>query len=87
MSPDNHALRAEINNAIDLAERVQATKLTYEDAINQLKAATLLLDMTADNAFSRAVGRMAPLIGTELNKDAEITEQIKTELMVWLPLV
>lgn len=84
---DADHLRAEINNAIDLAERVQATKLAYEDAIDQLKAAALLLDMSADNAFSRAIGRMAPLIGTDLNKDAEITERVKTELMVWLPLI
>jgi hypothetical protein len=84
---DADSLRAEISQAIDLAERVQATALAYREAIEQLQSACLLLDLHSDNPFSRSIGRMAPMIGHELGSDAEITGQVKTELQVWLPHV
>lgn len=87
MSTDADHLRAEITQAIDLAERVQAVALEYRAAIEQLQSACLLLDLRAENRWSRSIGRMAPGIGADLGIDAEVTGQVKTELQDWLPHV
>jgi hypothetical protein len=84
---DAQYLRAQIQEAIDLAAKVQAQALAYREAIHELQQACLLLDLGSSNAFSRSIGRMVPMIGHELGSDAEITGQVKTELQVWLPHV
>lgn len=84
---DADFLRAEISDAIQLAEKVQVAALAYLAAIRDLQQTCLLLDLHSDNAFSRSIGRMAPLIGRDLGADAEVIGQVKTELQVWLPHV
>ncbi len=81
-------LRAEINNAIDLAERAQAQWMSYKDSVEQLQSAVLLLDLQAStNSYARSTSRMAPLIGRDLSDDAEIIGQVKSNLQNWLPSV
>lgn len=80
-------LRAEINVAIDMAERVQAASLMFEQAIKDLQAAVLLLDLHADNTYSRSCARMTPLIGRNLFEDNEIIGQVKSNLQEWMPQV
>jgi len=84
---DADYLRAQIQEAIDLAAKVQAQALAYREAIHELQQVCLLLDVNSDNAFSRSIGRMVPLIGQDLGADTEITGQVKTELQAWLPHV
>lgn len=76
-------LKAEITVAIDRAERVQATALMYEQAVKEMQGAVLLLDLHADNSYSRSCARMAPLIASDLPEDNEITGQIKSNLQEW----
>ena len=80
---DADFLRQELSDAAQLAERVQRAALLYEEAIQELRQAALLLDVRHSNAFSRSIGRMAPMIGHELHADKEITGQIWTELNTW----
>jgi hypothetical protein len=80
-------LRAEINVAIDMAERVQAAQLMYQQAVQDLQGAVLLLDLHADNSYSRSCTRMAPLIANDLPEDQEIAGQVKSNLQEWLGLV
>lgn len=77
-------LRAEINVAIDMAERVQAAQLMYEQAVRDLQGSVLLLDLHAENGYSRSCARMAPLIANDLPEDKEITGQVKSNLQEWL---
>lgn len=84
----NEELRAEINSAIDMAERVQVQWNQYREAIEQLQSTILLLDLQAsNNVYASSAMRMAPLIGRELSVDAEIIGQVKTNLQDWLPYV
>jgi hypothetical protein len=84
---DADSIRAEISNAIDLAERVQATWHAYQDAVHQLQGAVSLLDLRSDSTYSRSAARMSPLIGRDLSLDAEVIGQVKSTLQDWLPRV
>jgi DNA-binding LytR/AlgR family response regulator len=85
---DAHDLRAEINNAINLAERTQAAWQHYREAIEQLQSAVLLLDINSEGHNKAAsAARMAPVIGKELVIDAEVIGQVKSSLQEWLPYV
>jgi hypothetical protein len=76
-------VKAQITIAIDMAERVQAAQLAYQQAVHDLQGAVILLDLTADNPYSRSSMRMAPLIGRGIIDDMEITGQVKSNLQEW----
>lgn len=84
---DANEIRASINNAINLAERVQAAELAYRQAIEQFHSACLLMDLESNSNKSASIMRKVTAIGRELPTDSEITGQVKTELQEWLPNV
>ena len=76
-------VKAQVNIAIDLAERVQSVQLMYQQAMRDLQGAVMLLDLTNSNADSRSSMRMVPLIANDLSEDMEITGQVKSNLQDW----
>jgi len=80
---DADGLRAEIDVAIQAGEKVQRMALAYQEAIRELQGAVLLLDLRADNRYSRSISRWTPTIGAHMYMDTEVTGQVLTELATW----